>query len=53
MIFLSLFIIQRSFNKLSSALHLKVNELVASHELARNTICKHGKQYGKRNCRTF
>ncbi len=53
LIFLSLFIIQRSFNKLSSALHLKVNELVASHELARNTICKHGKQYGKRNCRTF
>ncbi len=38
LIFLSLFVIQKSFNKFSAALHLKVNELVASHEPARNTV---------------
>ncbi len=36
--FLSLFIIQRSFSHFSSSLHLKVNELVASHEPARNAV---------------
>lgn len=36
--FLSLFIIQKSFNRFSASLHLKVNELVASHELASNTV---------------
>jgi len=36
--FLSLFIIQKSFNRFSASLHLKVNELVASHESASNTI---------------
>ena len=36
--FLSLFIIQKSFNRFSASLHLKVNELVASHEPARNTL---------------
>lgn len=36
--FLSLFIIQKSFNRFSAALHLKVNELVSSHEAARNSV---------------
>ena len=36
--FLSLFIIQKSFNRFSKALHLKVNELVASHEPANNEV---------------
>jgi len=36
--FLNLFIIQKSFNRFSASLHLKVNELVASHDLARNTV---------------
>ncbi|HLX12626.1 MAG TPA: low affinity iron permease family protein [Bacteroidota bacterium] len=36
--FLSLFIIQKSFSHFSSSLHLKVNELVASHEPARNAV---------------
>jgi low affinity Fe/Cu permease len=36
--FLSLFIIQKSFNRFSVSLHLKVNELVASHEPASNTV---------------
>jgi low affinity Fe/Cu permease len=36
--FLSLFIIQKSFNRFSASLHLKVNELISSHELARNTV---------------
>jgi len=36
--FLTLFIIQRSFNHFSASLHLKVNELVASHEAARNAV---------------
>lgn len=36
--FLSLFIIQKSFNRFSASLHLKVNELVASHEPASNTV---------------
>jgi low affinity Fe/Cu permease len=36
--FLTLFIIQKSFNRFSASLHLKVNELVASHEPASNTV---------------
>lgn len=36
--FLSMFIIQKSFNRFSASLHLKVNELVASHELANNAV---------------
>lgn len=36
--FLSLFIIQKSFNRFSASLHLKVNELVMSHEPANNTV---------------
>jgi low affinity Fe/Cu permease len=36
--FLSLFIIQKAFNRFSASLHLKVNELVASHESASNAV---------------
>jgi hypothetical protein len=36
--FLTLFIIQRSFNHFSASLHLKVNELVASHKAANNAV---------------
>ena len=36
--FLSLFIIQKSFNKFSASLHLKINELVSSHESAKNSV---------------
>lgn len=36
--FLSLFIIQKSFNRFSASLHLKINELVSSHEPASNTV---------------
>jgi low affinity Fe/Cu permease len=36
--FLSLFIIQKSFNRFSALLHLKVNELISSHEPARNAV---------------
>jgi low affinity Fe/Cu permease len=36
--FLSLFIIQKSFNRFSASLHLKVNELIASHESAKNAV---------------
>ena len=36
--FLSLFIIQKSFNRFSASLHLKVNELVSSHEPAKNAV---------------
>jgi low affinity Fe/Cu permease len=36
--FLSMFIIQKSFNRFSASLHLKVNELVASHALANNAV---------------
>ena len=36
--FLSLFIIQKSFNRFSASLHLKVNELIASHEAASNAV---------------
>lgn len=36
--FLSLFIIQKTVNRLSAALHLKMNELVASHDKASNRM---------------
>ena len=36
--FLSLFIIQKSFNRFSASLHLKMNELVASHKDANNAV---------------
>ncbi|PKB18907.1 low affinity iron permease family protein [Flavobacterium sp. 5] len=36
--FLSLFIIQKSFNRFSASLHLKINELISSHEHASNTV---------------
>lgn len=36
--FLSLFMIQKSFNRFSASLHLKLNELVASHEPANNKL---------------
>jgi low affinity Fe/Cu permease len=36
--FLSLFIIQKEFNRFSAALHLKVNELVASNDSANNAV---------------
>jgi low affinity Fe/Cu permease len=36
--FLSLFIIQKSFNRFSASLHLKVNELLASQEPAKNAV---------------
>ena len=38
--FLSLFIIQKSFNRFSASLYLKVNELVSSHEAASNAVIK-------------
>lgn len=36
--FLSLFVIQKSFGRFSASLHVKVNELVASHETADNSV---------------
>ncbi len=36
--FLSLFIIQKTSNRFSASLHLKVNELVSSHETASNAV---------------
>src|SRR6187431_397145 len=36
--FLSLFIIQKSFNRFSASLHLKINELVSSHDSANNSV---------------
>lgn len=36
--FLSLFVIQKSFNRFSASLHLKVNELVLSHAPASNAV---------------
>ena len=36
--FLSLFVIQKEFNRFSGALHLKVNELVLSHKTANNAV---------------
>ncbi len=36
--FLSLFIIQKSFNRYSAQVHLKMNELISSHEPANNAV---------------
>ena len=36
--FLCLFMIQKSFNRFSASIHLKLNELVASHEPASNRL---------------
>ena len=36
--FLSLFVIQKEFNRFSAALHVKINELVASHKPANNAV---------------
>jgi low affinity Fe/Cu permease len=36
--FLSLFIIQKSFNRYSAQVHLKMNELISSHETANNAV---------------
>jgi len=36
--FLSLFIIQKTFNQVFASLHLKLNELVLSHETAKNSV---------------
>ncbi len=36
--FLSLFVIQKSNNRSSASLHLKLNELIVSHETASNTV---------------
>lgn len=36
--FLSLFVIQKEFSRFSGSLHLKVNELVASHKTANNSV---------------
>ncbi len=42
--FLSLFVIQKTFNRFSSSLHLKVNELVASHVDASNAVINSDKK---------
>ena len=36
--FLNLFIIQKSANRFAGSLHLKLNELIASHKFARNAL---------------
>ncbi|GGD80172.1 hypothetical protein GCM10011514_50220 [Emticicia aquatilis] len=36
--FLSLFVIQKEFNRFSGSLHIKVNELVVSSEIANNSV---------------
>jgi low affinity Fe/Cu permease len=36
--FLSLFIIQKSFNRYSALIHLKMNELISSHTTANNSV---------------
>lgn len=36
--FLSLFIIQKSFNRFSASVYLKINELISSHDAASNTV---------------
>ncbi len=45
--FLSLFIIQKSFNRYSALVHLKMNELISSHELANNAIIQSDKKTEK------
>lgn len=41
-IFLSLFIIQKSFNRYSALIHLKMNELISSHDGANNSVMDTG-----------
>jgi len=36
--FLCLFILQKAFNRFTATMHLKLNELVSSHEPARNDV---------------
>lgn len=36
--FLSLFVIQKSFNRYSALIHLKMNELISSHASANNSV---------------
>ena len=36
--FLTLFVIQRAFNHFMASLHIKLNELISSHETASNAI---------------
>jgi len=36
--FMTLFIIQKAFNHFSSSMHIKLNELVVSHQQASNTV---------------
>lgn len=36
--FLSLFVIQKSFNMYAAQIHLKMNELISSHEPANNAV---------------
>jgi low affinity Fe/Cu permease len=45
--FLSLFIIQKSFNRYSALVHLKMNELISSHEMANNDIIHSDKKTEK------
>lgn len=45
--FLSLFIIQKSFNRYSALVHLKMNELISSHEMANNAIIHSDKKTEK------
>lgn len=42
--FLSLFIIQKSFNRYSALIHLKMNELISSHEHANNAVMNTNKK---------
>ena len=42
--FLSLFIIQKSFNKYSALIHLKLNELVSSNQEASNSVLNTSKK---------
>jgi low affinity Fe/Cu permease len=45
--FLSLFIIQKSFNRYSALIHLKMNELISSHEPANNSVMHTSKKTEK------
>lgn len=36
--FLTLFILQKAFNKFTASIHLKINELVATHDTASNLM---------------
>ena len=37
-VFLSIFVIQKTFNHFTASLHVKINELVSSHEPANNSV---------------